>query len=338
MEKRKLNELYIFTTILCCFVVMTHLTSYPVTHLLKGSWQHMLFYFVNKFIQFTVPGFIFLSGLKLMYSYQNKEFRFGSFFKKRFTKIIIPYMIWYCIYYAFFRQLNFVQKKNITQHVFSLLIGDLVSPFYFITIIFQFYILFGLIFYLFQKWNHKIIVGVVFVFQLLYLQYTFLPYEDRFFGTYLIYFILGCFAALHLEQWKTFLKKYSSILFVIFLGIGAWYLYFAYMSHVFGTAFPFWRIISCFYIISAILVFYSICIFYCETKEKFFFRQFVLIEEASYFIYLTHSFAIYCCQQLYYSFQTKSIDGQFLFTTIMTYPIVFLACIGYCQFWRKKEL
>ena len=160
LEKTKrIQEVHFLTTIFCICVVLIHLTADPVTKLQVGSYQHTFFYIWNKCMTFVVPGFIFLSGIKLGSSYRNKKFNFIDFFKKRFLKIIVPYSIWYLLYYLLFRSLGFIENLNINQHIVSYLMGTMVSPFYFITIInnclysagFSHLVLFLLLFQFFYK-------------------------------------------------------------------------------------------------------------------------------------------------------------------------------------------
>lgn len=324
------------TTMLCCFVVMIHLTSNPVSQLTKGGWTHLLFFIGNKVLTFAVPGFVFLSGLKLSYSYRNKTFDFVDFMRRRFSKILIPYSIGYILYYIFFRLFGFVEVKNITQHIYSFLLGDLVAPFYFITIITQFYFLFGIIQYLFKKGNHTIILAITTCIQLFYLQYTYFQLEDRFFLTYLIYFVLGCYVAFHLDAFKDWLNRYTVLIFGIFFLISVVYVTFAYCSAVYATPFPYWRIIGCLFSLSAICTFYRISVFITHFEKYKLYQAFIVIDEASYMIFLSHCFMIYLCDVLWHSIGIPSVLSRFLFTAIITYPVVFSVCIGYCRLKRKK--
>ena len=47
-------------------------------------------------------------------------------------------------------------------------------------------------------------------------------YEDRFFVTYFIYFLLGCIMAEHMEQFQTILKKYKWIVYALFIFFTYW--------------------------------------------------------------------------------------------------------------------
>lgn len=327
MEKKKLNEIYILTTFLCVFVVLIHLTSAPVTKLPKESLEHMVFFIGNKALSFVVPAFIFLSGLKLCYSYRDKKFIFSEFFIRRFSKILIPYLIWYVIYYIYFRKLGYVAQRDIPTHIFCFLMGKLVSPFYFVTIIFQFYFLFGCILFLFKRFHHAFLLIFTVSIQIIYFQFFYFQYEDRFFGSYLIYFVLGCFAAFHIEQFRCFLDRHKIEICLFTFLISVWYLYFAYTANVFQAIFYHWRIVGCLFSLSMILVFYQFSYFLC--RESILLSIYKSIDNASYYIFLSHCFVIYYCNEIWYNMGNIDLIGQFFFDTIITFPVVFLGCIGY---------
>lgn len=333
MEKRKLNEIYILTTFLCIFVVLIHLTSAPVTKLSKETLEHMIFFVGNKALSFVVPAFVFLSGLKLTYSYRDKQFFFKEFFIRRFSKILIPYIVWYIIYYVYFRKLGYVEQRDIQMHLFCFFMGKLISPFYFITIIFQFYFLFGFILFLFKKMNSVFLLVLAAIIQFIYFQFVYFQYEDRFFGSYLIYFMLGCFVAFRMKQFRYFLDKHKIEIGLFAFLISIWYLYFAYASNVFETIFHYWRIVGCLFSLSMLLVFYKVS--YFLSGKKGLISVCKNIENASYYIFLSHCFVIYYCNEIWYNIGDTEITEQFLLNTIITFPVVFLGCIGYYKLKKR---
>ncbi len=323
MEKQKLNELFILTSFLCCFVVMIHLSSYPVNLLTVGSWQHKIFFLGNKALSFVVPGFVFLSGLKLTYLYREKDFVFSDFMKKRFSKILIPYVFWYIAYTILFRLLGYAEAKTLIQHLFSFFMGDLVSPFYFITIIFQFYLLFGLILFLFKKYSHRTILLLSVVVEFFYLEYIYLPYEDRFFLTYLLYFVLGCYVAFHLDGFRKFLQKGEVFLCGSYLFLTLWHIFHAYDSAVNGTPYAYWRVITCLFSLSAIFVYYQLSMTLQRIGNEKGIMIFRKMDEASYLVFLSHCFFIYLCNGFLSRLGLASVTGRFILNTLVVFPVVF---------------
>jgi peptidoglycan/LPS O-acetylase OafA/YrhL len=112
----------------------------------------------NKFILFGGTGvhlFIFMSGFGLYLSYLNKPISYGSFVKKRFGKIYIPYVLVVLIS-ALISIFIPVYKNSlyaIGGHIFLYkmfdenIVGSYGYPLWFISTIFQFYLMFYLIVY-----------------------------------------------------------------------------------------------------------------------------------------------------------------------------------------------
>ena len=102
MKKAVFKEVIPMNSFLCLCVVMIHLTSAPLGALEVGSFLHMLIFAVNKLLCFSVPAFIFLSGLKLYASYHDKQIDLKRFYIGRVKKIIVPYIISVIIYFLYF--------------------------------------------------------------------------------------------------------------------------------------------------------------------------------------------------------------------------------------------
>lgn len=330
LEKTKrIQEVHFLTTIFCICVVLIHLTADPVTKLQVGSYQHTFFYIWNKCMTFVVPGFIFLSGIKLGSSYRNKKFNFIDFFKKRFLKIIVPYSIWYLLYYLLFRSLGFIENLNINQHIVSYVMGTMVSPFYFITIIFQFYILFFIFLWLFKSFSNELVLFFTIMFGLGFLEFYDFKYIDRFFLTYIIYFIIGMYAAFNYDKFKTFIFKYKYLIFLLTFFITVNNIYFSYTSRYLKGIFTHYRVKECIFSVCWILLLFLISNIILKYKDTFIDRIFKSIDGASYYIFLSHCFVIYICADVWYKLGYYSIIGKFLFSSIIVFTVVFSLCILY---------
>lgn len=115
-----------------CVVLIHAMTS-------KGSFELV----IRQIIAFAVPIFIFISG----YFMSNKEIQslkeYIEFLKKRVNKVVIPYILWTIAAIG----LNFVQGENLTVYkvVKMFLLGTSMTPFYFIIVILQLYLLMPLL-------------------------------------------------------------------------------------------------------------------------------------------------------------------------------------------------
>ena len=336
MEKKKIDAVPILTSIFCAYVVMIHLMSDPVTRLQAGSLAHELFFCVHKYLHFAVPGFVFLSGLKLTYSYRQKPLILGEYMKKRVLKLLIPYLFWYILYYLFFRYKGYMEAKTIWDHVFSFLIGDLVSPFYFITLIFQFYIIFPALLALRDKINHNILMLLVVIVQVVYFFLPMVPYEDRFFLSYLFYFMLGYMMALHLDSFEKCLKKFGWLWILIHALFTGYFLWEAYSSAMGLTVFSYWRIKNFMQYTFAILAYISIGLWISVKAKQIFIRIFQVVDQASYYIYLNHCFMIYLGKELWARVHRASVVEGFLFVSAFT--IFTVVCLNFGYLFIKKKL
>ncbi len=323
-KKQKLTELFLLTSLLCCFVVLIHTSSEGVTKLNIGTWQQKVFFMFNKALSFVVPAFVFLSGLKLTYSYKQKSFDFIYFMKKRFLKILIPYTFWYVVYYRFLTSLEFMTEKNVQQHIFSFIMGDLISPFYFVTIIFQFYLLFGIFLYFVRKYKlvYVFIISVI-------IQYIYLKYDDRFFMTYFVYFILGCIMAENLEIFKNKIQKYNILIYIFFIFFAYWHITHSYSSNIEGIVYKNWRIFTCLFSVSAIFAFYHISYAITQKAPKWLFSIFKAVDESSFYIFLGHCYVLYSCNEHWFKVGVHPIFRKFLLNSVIVFFVSFFVSFLY---------
>lgn len=324
---------------MCCFVVLIHTSSECVTKLDVATWQQKMFFMFNKSLSFVVPAFVFLSGLKLTYSYSEKEFSFFYFMKKRFTKIFIPYTFWYIVYYRFLTSVGFMEQKTVKQHIFSFIMGDLVSPFYFVTVIFQFYLLFGLLLYLVKKYKAENILIVCTIVQCSYLRYINIAYDDRFFMSYLIYFVMGCVMAENMETAKSILKKQSKLIYVCFIFFTIWHIIHSYTA-TYGIIYYNWRIFTCLFSVSAILAYYHISDFITQRAPKCMIAIFKALDASSFYIFLGHCYVLYQCNEHWFRVGLEDIPRKFLYNSAIVFFGAFFGSFVYvcCKKWCIQKL
>jgi len=76
IKKERIDETNIIRGIACLAVVLVHITAGPVTSLREGSIHSIIFTLLNRGAKFTTPTFLFLSGLTLFYSYEERDFKY----------------------------------------------------------------------------------------------------------------------------------------------------------------------------------------------------------------------------------------------------------------------
>ena len=99
MKKKSVSLMNIF---MCFCVVLIHITAYPVVNLEKDSIWFKAFFIANTFVRFCVPCFVFLSGYKLYNKYKGTKLELKKFYLSRLKKIVLPYVLCYCIYFWYF--------------------------------------------------------------------------------------------------------------------------------------------------------------------------------------------------------------------------------------------
>jgi peptidoglycan/LPS O-acetylase OafA/YrhL len=236
MGKTKIFEFELFRAFAIVAVVMIHATSQGVSLLDRVSKIHLLFNFLNKISLFAVPGFIFMSGVVLFYTYYEKwqVKDVVPFYTKRLKFIIVPYLVVSLLYYLFNQRLYFGAFTFQWGHFLSLLSwGKAGYHLYFIIIIVQFYLLFPLLLILVKKnplvkrYFTLIGIGLFVAFYLCNKFYYTFPHRSSLCFTYFIFFFLGASVGMNYKSALAAILKYrfwiGVIAFVSGMGVVLYY-------------------------------------------------------------------------------------------------------------------
>lgn len=288
--KTRLKEFDYLRTISVLAVITIHVTS-------KYVGINSAAYFLNQVVRFAVPLFIVLSGFLLYYSGMNSQKASNSnFLMKRLNKILIPYIIWTLIYMLYSIRHNLGNAFTATfmyRLMTNLIYGKAAPQLYFIIIILQMYLLYGLLERLMNsKYEKLFMVAALFVTAYINLgAYLFRWYiyiipkvsvgYYILFPTWLFYFVFGMYFAKHGDRLKPMLitsKLKLGLLWVASLAV----LYIdSRLSNTYGSSMKPTVMIYCF---TSFMFFYSV--FSAESlKESAFIRW---ISEQSFFIYFCH--------------------------------------------------
>lgn len=156
-HKERIPQLDIFRAIAIFAVLAIHATSRTLSETMGTGMFHP-FLFINKFSQFAVPSFVFLSGFVLFYNYIDRPLSgktLGKFYSRRLIYIIVPYFIFSLLYFCL---------KMTAGHTWNMPLDDMAAKLwkylwtgtaythlYYIIIIIQFYVLFPLMLWCLQK-------------------------------------------------------------------------------------------------------------------------------------------------------------------------------------------
>lgn len=138
----------------CLAVVAGHVTSTFIYNETSFTlWGMNLAFVLNQAARFSVPLFLFLSGLSLGLGRQPQAY--GDFLKTRCRRLLLPYVLWVLVYefYNASFDLGAWVDRLADPKVFllNLLTGHASPHLYFIPLLFQFYLLYPLL----KKWADR---------------------------------------------------------------------------------------------------------------------------------------------------------------------------------------
>lgn len=207
--------------------------------------------FVSQWARFSVPVFIFLSGYGLTIGYAKKDTsnpipeagRWTDFYKKRATRILVPFLVWTILILAVTGQLiwkldtlDFFYKKGADYH------------FYFFHIILQMYAVFPILYLSSRNKTLRYCVFIcLLILQILYsspfhilfkeLQVDRPSFYSAFFIFWAPYFYSGIMFARSIaeEQWNLrFIRIATVISIIVFVAVLLEYNYWAYRVEIPG--------------------------------------------------------------------------------------------------------
>lgn len=323
-NKNKFGEIPLLNFILCLGVVIIHLTSMPVGGLEKDSIWYLLVFIVNKFFVFCVPSFLFLSGFKL-----HNKYRDGvdiiDFYKNRWRKIFVPYIVALTIYFLYFFFKGWVPIWSFPKH---LVLGTISAHFYYIVISFQLYLAFPLILKATEK-NDKLILGLALASTIIFQQFCHFPYSDRFGGSYIFYFVMG----MYFSKNGLYKKLRVSKVAFAFLVAAAVHISLAYLSSRSMIVYRYGEIVNIIYVTSSIMALFGLC----SALERFgYIRKIAGIVSAnSYNIYLYHCLGISIIRYELLAELNLSMKYEFLLMSAIIFGGIGVYCFLKNRFARK---
>lgn len=215
-SRSKLGEIDLVRGFAILGVLLVHMTSSAAVKMLESN-LYGVYNFLNVFNRFGTTTFIFLSSFVLFYNYYPKALtreRFFKFYRNRLLYIIVPYVLFSGLYYGMTLALqNDGRDLAGMLAVFGkkLLLGEAHYHLYFVFVSIQFYLLFPMVLYLFQR--YKRLVPYAFVIGIL-LQWAFflwnrydLQVTNRGIWaiSYFSHFFLGAWLGMHYDRVKSWL-------------------------------------------------------------------------------------------------------------------------------------
>lgn len=329
MTKRK-TELSAMNLLMCMLVIFVHVASWTIGGMDKTSVKYVFLMVPWRLSAFVVQGFLFLSGVKLFAA--PKEIQYERFLVGRYRKILLPYLLWVVIYYAYF---IYAYGYTFTWGAFFeyLLFGTLCSHFYYIVIAMQFYWQLPIFRVLVDRVNPWLLSVGAILLTAFFKVYAHFQYDDRVFPAYLCYFTVGAVVGRHYEAICTWLKRFWWVCCIAFATFGFFDALLTYHSQTRGAIYPYFEVLHLAYCFSAI--FFFLAFFLCTLAGKHLPRPIALADRSSYGMYLSHILFIYIANALSARLGITDMLYAFAFRFVFTYGATFLFAMGYTAIKEK---
>lgn len=279
-KKDRLDYLDYLRVIACFSVIIVHVSAMGIVLSESGSYYHKGIILFNRFFKYTTPAFLFLSGITSFYGYRHREYKYLDFLKRRLKTVVVPFILWSSIYYGILIYTG-AYTFDILFYIKNLILGNMSYHLYFIPILLQMYFLSGLINYLFNKLDGKIVLLIAFVINIISLRMHF-PFSDRFLSKYILFYILGVYLTKEYEPFVKFSRKIKIHSFIVFLTSTFFYAVFYYLKRYDLMDYA-WLSFS----ISGIFFLFNISM---SIEKRGFFKnkQIRKLSKSTYYIYLIH--------------------------------------------------
>lgn len=203
---------------------------------------------ILHFTKLAVPAFVFVTGATLFYNYYHR-LNYPSFIKKRALDILVPYLVWTCIYEIHFNGLPNISSAWLKEFGKTVISGSEVYHLWFVVMIFQFYLIYPLLLQSFKKVRgmltsgSRLVSAVVLLAGgyawLMWVSYSYIPqenlqlpsslwqalfidYRDRNFLFFIFYFFMGGLAGAGIIKWRRFVRRSVSWNSFLFAALYVW--------------------------------------------------------------------------------------------------------------------
>lgn len=353
-HKKRMVYLDLFRIIAAVSVVIIHITASSMLKYKQGSNLQLIVTLINGLSLFAVPAFIFISSYTFIIIYKNKSLSSSLFFKKKIISLLLPYFIWTLIYY--FLQLK-ISKQSFQLFEFfqCILFGTAFYHLYFMPIIIQFYLLFIPLKHIVERFSAKSIIyitifiyyiytsGIPFsnIISILYKINDFLILKsdiymsDRFFISYLPFYILGLVLGYNEEKFQNFLQNYSIWILFLYIIISFIHVYNRIFYYVYQKNF-FINLPYSWELSSIMSIFMILWLTKLHEHKYVFSNNISLISNYTFDLYLMHPLVLAIGEYFLYKIGIYSITLHMLLLFILgvCFPLI------YSHFKRKivKEL
>lgn len=340
MVRRRLEELSILNVLFCMLVVLGHVLSHPISVLDRTSWQYAAVLIPQRLALVSVPGFFFLSGLKLTLPREHEP-SLGTYYLGRARKLLLPYLLAAAVYYFTFIRLGWY-SFSLTQFVKETALGTLSAQFYFLIALVQFILLTPLFRFLSRRYSPVLLLPAALAVTWLSSMYLndilqiFSPgaafaYSDRVFTSYLIYYLAGCCAGQHYPRCLALLEENRSLVTFSTLFWGTADVVVSVLAFSGRRWAPYLELVHTLHVLSAILFLLDLARRHTGVLRGAGARLFQAVDRAGYLIYLYHCLVI----TLFNRLAPRLVGDRVGVLLVLRFLVVYPVSIGGCILWQR---
>ncbi len=351
--KKKVPELNILKSLAFLAVVFQSSMMFAINQPTVSAEQAVMIGMFFNFAKFSAPAFIFITGFALLYHHE-KQVHYQHYILEKTSELIVPYLFWTMIYLIASHSFSYGEAIK------AVLAGTAAPHLWYVVMVFQFHLLFPIIFVVFHSVTrkihskndvYKIMAACVFGYAALTwlsVRYIFngkplthsalLLYTDRSFLSYSFYFILGGTAALTLPNWRKYVMKYvplNTFLFLIlFIIVGYELLSFDGVNNIHLQVSTYLKPSMFFYIVSELLLLYALSMTIVQSRT-FIYKILDFIGKFTYGAYLAHLFFLHICVKLLEPFALPTgslVYGLVLFAATTALSVTSMFLLSYIPF------
>jgi len=293
---KKLPGIFTFEAIAPILVILFHVNAMAITNPYFTYSSDVVLFITSRAMVFVVPGFFFLSGLKLSRKYSDTELKYTSFLTNRVVKIYLPCVFWAIIYYFYYVWRGFLPFSWSELPVF-IATGQFVDHLYFIIAIMQFYILFPLFLHFCKRTTPRL--GIVIAIPITIFSRMFFD-TSVVFPPHTLFFVAGCYAGLLYEDFITWLKKFKFFIYPAYIIVTFAHLFMLHQDITGNFNYTHRETMTVVFCSLSVLVFYHICLSLNKSQQKKEHGGFITrnMAAASYYVFLSHVIVLFEAHRL----------------------------------------
>lgn len=343
-EGRRKRELSALNVLFCLMVAFYHIASATLASLDRLGLPFAALLVLQRLACVSLPGFFFLSGLKLTLPSPGQARSLPRYYLNRANRLLVPYVLAAAVHYLVFVRLGWY-APSLGDFIRLTLRGSLSAQFYFVIVLVQFTLLAPVFRQLAERFSPLILLPPALVItqcsgQLFAALAQRLPntplqyYTGSIFTNFLFYYLAGCCAGARYEAFRALLAKNRPLILAMALIFTCADQAGSVLQYSGRTAVPTLDSLHLLYYIGGILF---LCALPAPRWAGAAGKLMRAVDRASYLIYLYHCLVITLFNLYAPDLGLSGTGVQFLARTAVTYAVTTGGCILWQRLWSAAR-